>query len=318
VNESMLSVVVPVYCCKDCLRALCERLEETLSAHFERFEIILVDDRSPDDSWSEILSLQTQHSTVRGIRLSRNFGQQIAITAGLENARGDLVVVMDCDLQDPPELIPGLYNKLMEGYDLVLARRIDRSHSKFRVFAGQLYFRLISKLTGEPIDSRYGAFSILTRKVVDAFLTFDDKERHYLFILRWLGFEAGSIDYEHQLRHAGDSSYSLSQLIRHSLDGLLFQATVLLRWIVFVGLLSAVSGGFLAVFLVWRYLALGSLPGWTSLAVLILLATGVILICLGIIGLYIGKIFDQAKQRPLYVVDALSEGGAEGGIAHEL
>ena len=175
----------------------------------------------------------------------------------------------------------------------------------------------MSRLAGESIDPRYGAFSILTRKVVDAFLTFDDKERHYLFILRWLGFEAGSIDYEHQPRHAGESSYNLRQLIRHSVDGLLFQATVLLRWIVSIGLLTAVSGGILAAILVWRYLAVGSLPGWTSLAVLILLTTGVILISLGIVGLYIGRIFDQAKQRPLYVVDVYSEGRAQSRIVDE-
>jgi len=302
-----ISVVVPVYGCLSCLDILCQQLETSLQTLTEHFEIILVDDRSPDNWWSHIETLQDKYSSVQGLRLSRNYGQQIAITAGLAAARGDYVVVMDCDLQDSPSLIPELYAKLQEGYDLVLAKRVERNHSGFRLLAAKLYFDLLSKLANEPIDGSYGAFSILSRKVVDSFLLFEEKERHYLFILRWLGFNMGSIDVVHQERHSGRSSYNLDGLIRLALDGVLFQATVMLRWIISLGFLFAFSGLAGAGYFVWQYFYHTSLPGWTSLAVLILVSTGVLLISLGIIGLYVGKIFDQAKQRPLYVVDTVRE-----------
>ncbi|MGA9666228.1 MAG: glycosyltransferase family 2 protein [Gallionella sp.] len=307
VSAPAISVIVPVYGCAACLEQLCQQLEVNLSSLTDRFEIILVDDRSPDNAWFQFASLQARHPALKGIRLSRNYGQHIAITAGLSAARGDYAVVMDCDLQDPPSLIPELYAKLREGYDLVLAKRVERNHSPFRLLAARAYFRVISKLTGESVDGSYGSFSILSRKVIDSFLLFGEKERHYLFILRWLGFRIGSVDFVHQERHAGQSSYTLGRLLSHAINGILFQATVLLRWIVGLGFLFAFAGMAMAGYLVWRNLTHSALPGWTSLVVLILVSTGAILVSLGVIGLYVGKIFDQAKQRPLYVVDVLLE-----------
>jgi len=306
--EPTISVVVPVYGCVNCLEELCGQLVTNLCTLTEHFEIILVDDRSLDNAWAKIISLQAQHPAVKGIRLSRNFGQQIAITAGLAAARGDYAVVMDCDLQDPPNLIPELYAKLREGYDLVLAKRIERSNSPLRRLASRVYFKLLSRLAEEPIDGSYGSFSILSRKVIDGFLLFEEKERHYLFILRWLGFRTGSVDYVQRLRYSGRSSYSLSRLLHLAIDGVLFQATVLLRWIVNLGFIFAASGMAMAAYFAWRVLFRTSLPGWTSLAVLILISTGAILVSVGVIGLYVGKIFYQSKQRPLYVIDVVSEG----------
>jgi len=225
----------------------------------------------------------------------------------LAEARGDLAVVMDCDLQDPPSLIPALYEKLQEGFDLVLAKRVERSHSAFRRLAARAYFSLLSRMTSERIDGSYGSFSILSRKVVNSFLLFAERERHYLFILRWLGFRIGSVDYVQQRRHAGESSYGVARLLRHAIDGMLFQTSVLLRWIVGLGFLFALAGIAMAGYFAWRHFFYTSLPGWTSLVVLILISTGTILIGLGVVGLYVGRIFDQTKQRPLYVVDAVSE-----------
>ena len=251
--------------------------------------------------------LQERYTSVKGVRLSRNYGQQIAVTAGLAQAKGDYAVVMDCDLQDSPSLIPELYAKLQEGYDLVLAKRVQRNHSGFRLLAAKLYFALLSKLANEPIDGSYGSFSILSRKVIDSFLLFDEKERHYLFILRWLGFNIGSIDVVHQERHSGESSYDLKSLLRLALDGVLFQSTVMLRWIMTLGFIFAFLGMSSAVYFIWQYFYHSSLPGWTSLVVLILVSTGILLISLGVIGLYIGRIFDQTKHRPLYVIDTIQE-----------
>ena len=302
-----ISVVVPVYGCAACLAQLCAQLEPVLASISDRFEIILVDDRSPDGSWDVLAELARTHPSVRAIRLSRNFGQHIAITAGLAQARGDCAVVMDCDLEDPPACIPRLLAKLDEGYDLVLARRMARRHSPARIFLARAYFRLLARLTGERFEGSFGTFSVLSRKVIDSFLRFEEKERHYLFILRWLGFNAGVIDYEQQGRAAGSSSYTLGRLWRHALDGILFQATTTLRWIVGAGFLFAASGLGMAVYYAWRRIFHTSLPGWTSLFVLVLVSTGMILISLGFIGLYVGKIFNQSKQRPLYVVDVVTE-----------
>lgn len=306
-SKPAITVVVPVYGCIACLEQLCQEIEASLYRLTDRFEIILVDDRSPDNAWSQLDSLQALHPAVKGIRLSRNYGQHIAITAGLAAARGDYAIVMDCDLQDPPSLIPELFAKLQEGYDLVLAKRVERNHSAFRLVAAKAYFKLLSKLTGESVDGSYGSFSIMSRKVIDGFLLFGEKERHYLFILRWLGFRIGSVDFVHQERYAGQSSYTLGRLLSHALNGILFQATVLLRWIISLGFLFALSGMAVAGYLMWRSIFHTALPGWTSLVVLSLVSTGTILVSLGIIGLYIGKIFDQTKQRPLYVVDVVSE-----------
>jgi dolichol-phosphate mannosyltransferase len=200
-----------------------------------------------------------------------------------------------------------LYKKICEGYDLVLAKRIERTHSAFRQLTAKLYFKLLSKLTEESVDGSYGSFSILSRKVIDSFLLFGERERHYLFILRWLGFRIGSIDYLHQERHSGKSSYTIRRLFRHALAGLLFQSTVILRWIISIGFLSAIIGVVLAFYLVFRLIYYVALPGWTSLIVLILISTGAILVSQGMIGLYVGRIFEQTKQRPLYVVDVVSE-----------
>lgn len=298
-----ISVVVPVYSCCGCLGELCRQLTDVLGPLTSDYEIILVDDRSPDGAWNAIKTLQQQFPQIRGIRLSRNFGQHIAITAGLAHAKCDLVVVMDCDLQDPPSMIPDLLNKLNEGYDMVLARRIERNHSTFRQTTSDLYFRGLSWLTARPVDGRFGTFSILTRKVVSAFLRFEEPGRHYLFILRYIGFHVGTIDYIHASRLSGRSSYSMIRLLRHAIDGILFQSTDFLIWIIACGLSFAAAGLLSAAYLCYRYFVYGSLEGWTSTAVLILVCSGTVLCSVGVIGLYIGKIFDQTKNRPLYLVD---------------
>ncbi|MBY5866556.1 glycosyltransferase family 2 protein [Rhizobium leguminosarum] len=306
-DRVVISVVVPVYGCDGCIEELCARARLALMEIGVPFEILLVDDRSPDRSWEKIVAAHAHFTEVTGIRLSRNFGQHIAISAGLAAAKGEYAVVMDCDLQDPPERIVDLYDKIREGYDLVLARRVSRSHSIARVISAKAYFFLLGRLQKGSIDGSFGTFSILSRKVIDAFLRFSERERHYLFILRWLGFSAGIIEYDHNPRFAGKSSYSLSKLIRHAIGGIVFQSTDLLRWIVASGLVFSLIGVISSLYFIFSYLAYGSSPGWTSLFVAMLTCTGVILISLGVVGLYIAKIFDQVKERPLYAVDLVLE-----------
>jgi len=297
-----LSVVIPVYNAEGCLAELQARLTRTLREMKLRYEIILVDDRSHDASWSVIRDLAKQEPAIKALRLSRNFGQQAAITAGLELSDSNWVVVMDCDLQDPPEDIPRLYAKALEGFDLVLARRRKRQHSFFRRIAAQTYFRMLGLFNQTSFDHDYGAFSIVSRKVVRAFLTVKDTARHYLLLLYWLGFAAGSIEYEHGDRFSGRSAYSISRLITHAFEGLFFQTTIFLKWIIYMGFGVAGGGFVFAAYLVTQYFVHGLLPGWTSLAVLILVVGGFTITSIGVAGLYIGKIFEQVKGRPLFVV----------------
>jgi dolichol-phosphate mannosyltransferase len=298
-----LSVVVPVYGCRDCLRPLHQRLTTTLRAITSSYEIVLVDDCDRQGSWQVVAELAREDRAVKAFRLSRNFGQHAAITAGLAQSKGRWVVVMDCDLQDPPELIGELYRAAQAGNDVVLARRKRKRHSFFRRVAARLYFRLMKLLAKARLDGEFGSFSLISRKVVDALLRFQDQDRHYLFILNWLGFNTTAIEYEHAARHSGESSYTLRHLIRHALDGMFFQTTVLLRWIVYVGFWVSCAGFLLALYYVYMYLAHSIFPGFTSLAVLILLIGGFIIMSTGVAGLYIGKVFEQVKGRPLYVID---------------
>jgi polyisoprenyl-phosphate glycosyltransferase len=302
-----LSVVVPVYKCDECLRHLHQRLVTALVDVVSSFELVLVDDRSPDGSWSTLLDLARRDSRVKLVRLSRNFGQHAAITAGLEHATGSWIAVMDCDLQDPPEQLPVIYRKAQEGFDVVFARRVGGGHSFFRRLASAGYFRVLNALLGTSFDAGFGNFSVISRKVRDEFLRMRDKDRHYLMILRWLGFETTSIDFPYATRYAGESSYTFGMLLRFAFDGLFFQTTTLLRWVVYLGFAVSTFGGFLALFFVVNYFVGNSYPGWTSLGVLLLLLAGFIIVSTGVTGLYVGKIFVQAKDRPLYVVDEIVE-----------
>jgi len=296
-----VSVIVPVYGCAGCLVALHDRLAAVLGA--TDWELVLIDDCSPDASWAILEDLSETDERVRALRLSRNFGQHAAITAGLAEARGDWVVVMDCDLQDPPEEIPRLLATAREGYDVVLTKRDRRRQPWHRRLAGRGYLGARNLLLGQSISAEYSVLSVISRPVVEAFLSLGDHDRHYIMILDWLGFRQTALTLRHQDRYEGHSSYTLGKLIEVAVDGMFFQTTRLLKWIVMLGFVIAACGvGMAAVFVVF-YFTSHPLPGFTALAVLTLLVGGFIIVSTGIIGLYVGKIFDQVKGRPLYVVD---------------
>jgi len=301
-----ISVVVPVYGCKSCLDHLRERIAATLDG-LAAYEIILVDDRAEDGAWPEIERLVELDPAVRGIRLSRNFGQHAAITAGLSRARGDWIVVMDCDLQDPPEDIPRLYAKALEGHDIVFGRRTHKPTGRTRRGLASLYFRLLKLFTGTKVDGQYGTFSVISRKVASTLLELQDQDRHYLMMLGWLGFDTAAVDYEPAARYRGRSSYSLPRLVKHALDGVFFQTTVLLRWIVYLGFFLASLGGLLAVYFLIARIVGQAYPGWTSIFVGTLVLSGFIILSTGITGLYIGKVFEQSRGRPVFVIDTVAE-----------
>ncbi|MBV9861819.1 MAG: glycosyltransferase family 2 protein [Alphaproteobacteria bacterium] len=306
-----ISVVIPVYGCSLSLRPLHERLTAVLSNLGQPYEIVFVDDRGEDGSWEALSELAASDPCVVVCRLSRNFGQHIAITAGLARCRGAYAVVMDCDLQDPPEFIPHLYEAARDGNAIVLTRRQARYQSAFRHTANRTFFRMLGWMARRSFDGEFGSFSLISRPVIDAFLRFRERDRHYLMILGWLGFTNTVVSYERDMRHSGRSGYTLRRLVAHALSGMVFSTTRLLRWVIYVGLVLAAFGMALAVAYVIRYFTVGAAPGWTSLIVVQLILGGIVTMSVGVTGLYIGKIFEAVQQRPLYVVEEERDGAVE-------
>jgi glycosyltransferase involved in cell wall biosynthesis len=307
-----LSVVIPVYGCRDCLTALRERLNASLSEVTSSYELIFVDDRSPDGAWDALVEMAETDGRVRAYRLSRNFGQHLAITAGLEKSRGRWTVVMDCDLQEPPELIPRLYAKAQEGFDIVTTTRTRAGDSRLRRMLGRGYMRLRNVLLETDAGTDDGTLSILSRKAVDGFLSVRDRDREYMLLLHWLGFNRATVEFDRSERYAGKSAYTFGGLVRVALDGLFFQTTVLLRWMVYLGFTVALLGALVAIYYVAVYFSADKPPaGYTSIAVLLLLLTGFVITSLGVVGLYLGRVFEQGKGRPLYIIDSYAGPDAE-------
>ncbi len=305
-----VSVVVAVYRCRPCLEELCDRTRKALLPLVgEGYEIVMVEDSGDDGSWEEIERLAASRPNIRGAALSRNFGQHAAITAGLAQARGRWALIMDCDLQDPPELIPELWAKASEGFNIVYGARSTRPSKLLRRLATSAYFRAMRTFAGGKIDGRHGTFSLISRNVIDRVLDFKDVHRHYPLILAWLGFRTATVEYTPHERFAGESSYSMRTLLSYAADGVFFQTTVLLRWIVYLGFSLAALGALAAAYFVAARLVGQVYAGWTSIVVFTLIIGGFIITSTGITGLYIGKVFEQVKQRPLFVIERTAESG---------
>jgi dolichol-phosphate mannosyltransferase len=307
-----LSVVVPVYACAGCLEALHERLTRSVTPVTDSYELVLVDDRSADGGWDVAQRLARSDHHVRAFRLSRNFGQDAAITAGLAQSRGEWAVVMDCDLQEAPEDIPRLWTTAAEGYEMVRTTRKGWRHPPLRRFASRIYRRLTLETDTRP---DYSTLCLISRRVIDAFLRLRDRDREFMIALDWLGFDSTTIEIDHHDRLDGESGYTFERLVRVALDGMFFRSTVLLRLVVLVGFLVATAGAVLAGFEIVDYFVEPdkTVPGYTSLAVLLLLLAGFIIVSIGVVGLYVGRIFEQVKDRPLYLIDAEAGGSVAVG-----
>jgi len=299
-----LSVVVPVYGCARTIAELHRRLTATLEAMGESYEIVLVDDRSRDDAWPVLDGLARSSPRTVALRLSRNFGQHRAIAAGLAEARGDYAVIMDCDLEDPPEMIPLLWAEAQKGAQIVYTRRQAVQQSALRQALNRLYFRILNALSGARIDPQIGAFNMISRRVIDAYLAFGETDRHHNFILFWLGFETATIGYDRAPRAAGRSSYSLRRVLAHALEGLLFQTTVFLDWVIYLGFAVSALGLAASLWFVINSFLHDVPIGWTSLVGVILVMNGIVIASIGVVGLYVGRVFAQTKGRPLFVVES--------------
>lgn len=303
-----LSIVSPAYQAEGCLVEFHRRLTAALTTLIADYEIILVEDGGTDDSWRVINELSRVDGRMRGLRLSRNFGQHVAISAGLAEARGRRVVVMDCDLQDRPEDLYRLIEAADEGHEVVLARRRKRQDARFRRATSRFFFYLMNLLSGGFQEPGVGTFSLISERVAHQYLQATDRYSHYLSTLGWLGFQPVLVDVEHAARHAGKSSYSLRRLIPHALNGMAMQTTRLLHLSTFGGLFISLVAVLMAAHLIYRRLfqSIG-VEGWASLMVVVLLVGGAVLVSLGVLGLYLQVVFEQSRGRPLFVVGARTD-----------
>ncbi len=302
-NNILISVVSPVYKAESTVPILVGLLKEELEKITPNFEIILVEDGSPDNSWQLVQAETAKDNKVKGIKLSRNFGQHYAITAGLDHAKGKWVVVMDCDLQDKPSEIFKLYNEAGKGYDIVLARRAKRRDSFFKKFFSRLFYKILSYLTGTDQDPAVANFGIYQRKVVDAIISMREQIRYFPTMVRWVGFKKSHLEVVHAEREAGRTSYTFKKLLGLALDILLANSEKPIRLIVKTGFfISTAAFLFGLIVLVQYFLGSINVLGYTSLIVSVWFIGGIIMMMLGIIGLYVGKTFQGVKNRPIYIV----------------
>lgn len=302
-NKIKISVVSPVYKAEKIVDKLCEKLICNLKEITENFEIILIDDCSPDESWLRIQENAKIHNEIDGIKLSRNFGQHHAITAGIDQSRGDWVVVMDCDLQDKPEEIINLYKEACRGYDIVLAARKNRTDGFLKRSTSRLFYWLLSFFSGLNFNGDVGNFGIYNKKVIDSIKILKEPFRFFVSSVKWVGFKATTINVKHDSRYEGKSSYNFKKLFSLAVNIIISYSNKPLKFMTFTGLsFSFISILFIIYNVYLKYTNQITELGYTSIISSIWLLSGIILISTGILGIYIGKVYDGIKNRPLYII----------------
>jgi polyisoprenyl-phosphate glycosyltransferase len=303
-SDILISVVSPVYRAELIVDELVRRLTTELGKITDRYEIILVEDCGPDDSWGKIAENCAKDSRVKGIKLSRNFGQHHAITAGLDRTRGQWVVVMDCDLQDQPEEIANLYNKACEGYDIVFARRAQRQDTFIKRMSSKFFYKAFFYLSGIKQDNTIANFGIYSRKVIRVINGMREPMRGFAPMAKWVGFKNTAVDVVHAERFEGNTSYSWSRLFKLGMDIAISYSDKPLKLVIKTGMLiSAFSLVYILYTLFNYFTGRITISGFTSLIISIWFLSGLIIFTLGIIGQYIGRTFEGIKNRPIYIVD---------------
>jgi dolichol-phosphate mannosyltransferase len=303
-SEPIVSVIVPCYNEEPVIEETHRRLSDALSYLGCSYEIVYVDDGSRDKTLLQLRSIQAQDEAVRVLSFSRNFGHQIAVSAGIDHAQGEAIVLIDADLQDPPELIRAMLEKWREGYDVVYGQRHSRDgESYFKVATARLFYRFINRLSDVPIPLDTGDFRLMSRQVVEVLTRMPEKDRFIRGMVSWVGFRQCALPYERARRYAGVSKYPLRKMVAFATDGILSFSIKPLRLATTMGFLTsglAISGILYA--LVLRLWTSNWVSGWTLLIISVLFLGGVQLICLGIIGEYVGRIYSESKRRPLYLI----------------
>lgn len=300
-----ISVIIPIYYEENNIKPLYQRLVSVISDQMGlEYEFIFVNDGSTDDSVKNIEKLLNKDPGVKLIDFSRNFGHQIAVTAGIDHSKGKTVVLIDADLQDPPELIKDMYEKYQEGYDVVYAKRRNRAgESFFKKITAKSFYRFLNMITSINIPLDTGDFRLMSRRVADLLTNMPEKNRFIRGLVTWVGFNQTYIEYDRDKRYSGETGYSLIKMINFSLDGITSFSTFPLKLATFFGLItSGISFVYILRIFYLKYFTDKTVAGWSSLMVSHLFLGGVILLTLGILGEYIGRIYTELKRRPLYIV----------------
>jgi dolichol-phosphate mannosyltransferase len=298
-----LSVVIPVLNEETLIQELIDRVTLNCEKITNDYEVIIVDDGSVDGTWLKISDASKLNKKIKGLKFSRNFGHHYALTAGLHETIGEWVVVMDGDLQDRPEVIPYLYQESQKGYDVVFVSRKNRPEKIYYRALQKIFYWFLKSLSGLNFDSSQANFSIIHRKVVDAFKSFPENARFYGSTIMWLGFKRSKIFADHGKRLSGKPSYTIKKRLRLASDIILSFSERPLKFAIGVGVILSTISILVATWIIYAAITWGySVTGWTSLIFSIFFFSGVILVFLGIIGIYLGRVFQEVKRRPLYVV----------------
>jgi glycosyltransferase involved in cell wall biosynthesis len=300
-----ISVIIPIYNEEANIAALHKRLTSVLDSITSSYELLFVNDGSADNSIGLIKTLASQDSKIKYIDFSRNFGHQIAVTAGLDKAIGDSVVIIDADLQDPPELIKDMYTKMKEGFQVVYAKRRKRKGEGFlKKFTAKLFYRILSKITSVSIPVDTGDFRIMDKKIVAALKKMPEQQKFLRGQISWIGFKQTFIEYDRDERLGGKTGYTYSKMIRFALDGITSFSNLPLKFAIFSGfVVSFIAFCIMLYALYGRFVLKNYVPGWTSLILSVMFIGGVQLISIGIIGEYISRISTNIRNRPLYIVN---------------
>jgi polyisoprenyl-phosphate glycosyltransferase len=303
-NNPEVGLIIPCYNEESVLPSMLDRLNDVFSRWSYTPYVLFVDDGSADRTYELLQTACREDARFACLRFSRNFGHQIAVSAGLKHIRGDVVCVLDADLQDPPEFLEDMINKWKEGYDVVYGIRQKRKEALLLRMAYSLFYRLLKRIANIDIPLDAGDFSLMDRRVVDRINDMPEHNRFIRGLRGWVGYRQIGIPYERAGRQAGAPKYNVRRLLQLALDGLISFSSVPLRVATWVGAMASVLGFFLIVWALYSKFVYGITPsGWTSLAVMMLFFGGIQLIVLGIIGEYVGRIFDEVKNRPHFLVE---------------
>lgn len=300
-----LSVIVPVYNEQDVLTIFHQSLDKVITnMPNERVEIIYINDGSSDNSWSLLQSLESECALLRTINLSRNFGKEAAMTAGLDVCQGDAVIFVDADLQDPPELIPSMLATWRQGFDVINMKRKERcGESRFKIFSAHCYYRLLEALSDSPVERDVGDFRLLSRRVVEQIKALPERNRYMKGIMSWPGFITTTVYFDRPERAAGETKWSFLQLVRLGLAGITSFSVKPLKLATWAGALISISAFVYAAWVMLKTILIGeAVAGYPSLMLVQLFLGGVQLLAIGILGEYVGRIFTETKARPIYVI----------------
>lgn len=307
VRRGLLSIILPAYNEQDSIPLAAEKISALLQKAQIEHEILFVNDGSKDDTWNAILQAKASYPAVRGISFSKNFGKEAAIFAGLAHAKGACCVVLDCDLQHPPEKILDMYALWQSGAQVVQGVKASRGkESVFHTFAANTFYRIISRASHVDL-SRTSDFKLLDRRAVDVLLALREKNTFFRALSSWIGFETAEVEFHVQPRAAGETKWGLKSLIRYGVSNITSFTTAPLQFVTLLGILVLLSSVILGIHSIWQKLNGSALEGFTTVIILLLFIGSILMICLGIIGFYIAKIYEEIKDRPRFIVERTSE-----------